>query len=142
MASESAEPRTESAEPRTGASSPGATATALAGTVADVLTQRTRSVLRLVFSPLLDVVLPMVVAEGVRRTDLAGAIAKDVEAALANVDLTALVLERVDLDAVVKAALATVDPKVLAEQIADAQKADGPEAAGDEPRRPPDDDTL
>ncbi|MGW1346847.1 hypothetical protein ACWCOV_37740 [Kribbella sp. NPDC002412] len=128
----------ESAEPRSGASSPGATATALAGTIADALTQRTRSMVRLVFSPLLDVLLPMVVAEGVRRTDLAAAIAKDVEIALAKVDLTALVLERVDLDAVVKAALATVDPKVLAEQIADAQRADGPEVGGDEPRRPPD----
>ncbi|MFI7062386.1 hypothetical protein ACIBL3_15490 [Kribbella sp. NPDC050124] len=134
MASESAEPGTgASAAPGASASAaPGAAATALAGNIATALTRRTRSVVRLLFSPLLDVLLPMAVAEGVRRTDLAAAIAKDVEAALANVDLTALVLERVDLDAVVKTALASIDPKVLAEQIADAQKAEEREA-----ERPP-----
>jgi hypothetical protein len=92
------------------------------GAVVTIVVQRARPVARMLMSPLLDVVWPMVVAEGVRRTDLAAAIAKDVEAALAKVDLNALVLEKVDLDAVVKTALENADPDTLAKEIAAAQQ--------------------
>ena len=140
MGTESADPQGEEPQVQSETTAPGETPAGGGsmfpgpGTVVTVVVQRARPVARMLMSPLLDVVWPMVVAEGVRRTDLAAAIAKDVEAALAKVDLNALVLERIDLDAVVKTALANADPRTLAEEIAAAQQ-DAEREAGREAER-------
>jgi hypothetical protein len=63
-----------------------------------------------------DHLLDRAIAEVVRRVDLDAAVARvDVEAVLDRVDLTETVLERVDLDAVVREVLARVDEEQVAE---------------------------
>jgi hypothetical protein len=97
---------------------------------------------------ILDVLVPVVVEEVLRRIDLTAMISKyvdldrvvagvdvgevasridvdavarrlDMDAVLDRIDITAVVLERVDLDAVVKAALGTIDLVGLTQQIID-----------------------